>query len=1153
MPGSLLSNQEGFILRWQKSSASERANYALFLSEICDFLGLPRPEPSQQDETANTYVIDKAVHYQELDGSTTTNFIDLYKRNCFVLEAKQGSNPVQEGLFELAPPEPARKIKRGTAVRGTRGWDTAMLAARGQAERYAKALPASEGWPPFLIVVDVGHSIELFADFSLTGKAYLPFPGPRDFRILLEELEKPEVRERLRAVWLEPHSLDPSRERARVTREVAGKLAILARNLELKYTPKEVAEFLTRCIFTSFAEDVGLLPERAWLGLLESLHHDEKNFPPVVESLWKTMNEGGFSPVLRCDILQFNGGLFETTRALPLTPDQIYLLIEAANSRWRDVEPAIFGTLLERALDPDERHALGAHYTPRAYVERLVLPTIVEPLRDDWRSTQAVITRLLKSGNHEGAIEAVHQFYRQLCSVRVLDPACGSGNFLYVALEHMKRLEGEVLDTLHALGESQQALEHTGLTVDPHQLLGIEVNPRAAVIADLVLWIGYLQWHFKTRGDAQPPLPVIRNFHNVKEADALITWTGREPAMDENGVPVTVWDRVTLKEHPATGEKVPDEMARIPVYEYSGVKKAKWPDADFVVGNPPFIGGKDIRAWHGDGYAFAIREAYDDVPESADFVMYWWERAAELARASKLRRFGFVTTNSITQVFDRRVVAQNLNATKDPLSIVFAIPDHPWLKALADEEEAATRHAAVRIAMTVGERGEHKGHLYRVTREGDAHSEGTDVELAERTGRIFADLRIGVDVASAQTLRANEDLSCRGVVLHGSGFIINGETARALGWDRLPGLEQHIRPYLNGRDLTGRSRNAMVIDLFGLSSEEVLKRFPEVYQWVSDRVKPERDQNREDFIRENWWIFGRPRPELRKPMIGLARYISTVETAKHRIFVFLDASVLPDNMLVNVATSDTFHLGVLSSRIHVCWALAAGGTLEDRPRYNKTRCFDTFPFPNCSDAQKETIRGIAERLDAHRKRQQALNSDLTLTQMYNVLDAVRSGKDLTAEERAIYDCGLVGVLRELHDELDAAIFAAYGWPADLTDEEILGNVVALNAQRSAEERAGIVRWLRPEFQAPNELLVQTTLAGMAPVEVPAPARRKQPWPATLPDQVRAVKDALRATPSQNVQQIAAAFKPASRTRVAEILETLTALGQTRQVGDRYSL
>ena len=222
----------------------------------------------------------------------------------------------------------------------------------------------------------------------------------------------------------------------------------------------------------------------------------------------------------------------------------------------------------------------------------------------------------------------------------------------------------------------------------------------------------------------------------------------------------------------------------------------------------------------------------------------------------------------------------------------------------------------------------------------------------------------------------------------------------------------------------------MVIDLFGLTSEEVRSQFPEVYQWVHDRVKPERDENREPFIRENWWIFGRPRPELRKPLFGLSRYISTVETAKHRIFVFLDARILPDNRLVNFALEDSFFFGVLSSRIHIDWTLAAGGTLEDRPIYTKTRCFDTFPFPDCTDAQKQAIRGIAERLDAHRKRQQQIAPWLTLTEMYNVVEKLRAGQELTEEERNIYDAGLAGLLRELHDELDAAVFAAYGWPVE---------------------------------------------------------------------------------------------------------------------------
>lgn len=1142
------SKNAPFVTRWEQSSASERSNYALFLSELCDFLDLPRPDPSQADDTANTYVIDKAVALSNLDGTITTNFIDLYRQRCFVLEAKQGSNPQAPN-----PLHTARRLRRGTAVRGTEGWDEAMLAARAQAERYAKALPASEGWPPFLIVVDVGHSIELYADFSLTGKAYLPFPDPRTFRILLHQLVEPEIQARLRTVWLDPLSLDPSRETAKVTREVAAKLAILARDLERYHSPKAVAEFLTRCIFTSFSEDVGLLPERSWLNLLESLRNEVANFSPMAEALWKTMNEGGFSPILRSHVLKFNGGLFESTTAIPLNLDQLNLLIEAANSRWRDVEPAIFGTLLERALDPDERHALGAHYTPRAYVERLVIPTLVEPLRDDWRNVLAVITQHVKAGDKTAAIGAALAFHKQLCNTRVLDPACGSGNFLYVALEHMKRLEGEVLQYLYDLGETQQAFEHTGLTVDPHQLLGLELNPRAVAVADLVLWIGYLQWHFRTRRDAQPPIPVIRNFHNIVEADALISWKNRVPAKDKDGNPITQWDGITKKEHPITGKQVPDEAARCPIYEYIDPKQQKWPEADFIVGNPPFIGGKDIRAEMGDGYVTALRKVYEEVPDSADFVMYWWQRAAELARASKIRRFGFITTNSLPQVFNRKVVAQNLNATKDPLSLIFAIPDHPWLKFLSNEERAATRHAAVRIAMTVAERGEHSGHLYHVTSEGDTSSEGTAVELNEQTGRIFPDLRLGANVSSATALVSNERVCTPGVKLHGAGFIITRDEAAALGLGRIDGIERHIREYRNGRDLVGIPRGVMVIDLQGLSTKQVMARFPEVYQWILDRVKPERDHNAEAYRRENWWVFGRKHTDLRESLKGLARFISTVETAKHRIFAFLDINILPDNRLINFAFEDAFFLGVLSSSIHVAWTLSVGGTLEDRPVYTKTRCFDPFPFPDCTEVQKRTIRDIAERLDAHRKRQQQLLPTLTLTDMYNVLEKLRTGAELTEADRAIYDNGIISILRDLHDELDSAVFAAYGWSPNLTTEEILEHVVALNAQRRAEETTGLIRWLRPEFQAPNAVAVQTSLGGLVPTEVPAVAHRKQTWPVTLTDQVRAIKDTLRATPFQSPQQIASAFKPASRTRVAEILETLTALGQTRQIEDKFTL
>jgi hypothetical protein len=271
--------------------------------------------------------------------------------------------------------------------------------------------------------------------------------------------------------------------------------------------------------------------------------------------------------------------------------------------------------------------------------------------------------------------------------------------------------------------------------------------------------------------------------------------------------------------------------------------------------------------------------------------------------------------------------------------------------------------------------------------------------------------------------------------------------------------------------------------------------------------------------------------------------------------VFLDSIVLADNKLVNIALSDGYSLGVLSSRIHVTWALASGGHLGvgNDPVYVKTTCFDKFPFPDASEAQKAIIREVAERLDAHRKRQQQLHPTLTLTGMYNVLEKLRANEEFTVEDHATYEMGLVGNLRETHDELDEAVFAAYGWPAGLSTEQILANVVALNAERRTEEASGMVRWLRPEFQAPNAPAIQQTLGGLVPVEAPAAVRRKQPWPATLTEQFRVIKDALRATPFQTPQQIASGFKPASRTRVEEILQTLTALGQTRQVEDRYLL
>jgi len=809
---------EGFISRWSAASPSERANAQPFLLELCDLIRVARPDPTPD----NGYSFEFAVTEPHADGSTSEGRMDLYKRACFALEAKQFKTVTPE-LSELqlaAEAVAATKKKKSSApVRGTEAWDDAMVKARGQAERYVRALPPTEPNPPFLIVVDVGDTFELFADFTQAGKAYLPFPDPRGFRIRLADLRNDHIRERLRQVWTNPLALDPARRSAAVTREVSEHLATLATSLEKAgNAPKTVAEFLTRCLFCMFAEDVGLLPERGFTELLNSIPDSGEGFVRMMQQLFVEMQKGAdFSVILRRKLLRFNGGLFDDCEVLPVNRDQLALLRNAAKQNWRNVEPAIFGTLLERALGGEgERHKLGAHFTPRAYVERLVLPTVIEPLRAEWESVRAAAVTHARAGNLKKAGEEVLRFHGRLCATRVLDPACGSGNFLYVALENMKRLEGEVLDTAAQFGENL-LLELSTHAVDPHQFLGLEINPRAAAITELVLWIGYLQWHFRTRGQTMPAEPVLKKFRNIECRDAVLACDDIKPVTyamaaenpDIPGLPdavrdecsrrreeadggispersrqlVTVWDRRSSKADPVTGHDVPDETKRVPLFFYANPRPADWPESDFIVGNPPFLGKGKLREAVGDGYAETLRETYPAVPESADFVLYWWHKAAELVRSGRVKRFGLITTNSLRQTFARRVVEMHLEgrgrplgAPEDesrrrrkeakssepatapphvgayaPLSLLFAIADHPWVDT-ADG-------AAVRIAMTVGVAGKHDGELLEVTDEQPQEDGSAKVSFASKRGNINADITVGAKVADAVPLKANEGLT----------------------------------------------------------------------------------------------------------------------------------------------------------------------------------------------------------------------------------------------------------------------------------------------------------------------------------------------------------------------------------------------------------
>ena len=602
------------------------------------------------------------------------------------------------------------------------------------------------------------------------------------------------------------------------------------------------------------------------------------------------------------------------------------------------------------------------------------------------------------------------------------------------------------------------------------------------------------------------------------------------------------------------------------------------------------------------GYAEALWRAHPHMNESADFVMYWWDRAAELLTRKKtpLRRFGLVTTNSISQVFQRRVMERHLNA-KAPVSLIFAVPDHPWTKATKDS-------AAVRIAMTAARAGSHEGELREVVSEAGLDTDEPTLAFTTREGKINSDLSVGVDVSRAAPLLANEGLSSRGVQLMGSGFIVTLSEAEQLGLGRRPGLERHIRHYRNGRDLTARPRQVMVIDLFGLAADEVRRGYPEVYQHLLTTVKAGRQAQVDkspttDALSylENWWIFGKPRNGLRAALAGLSRYIATVETAQHRTFQFLDGTVMPDNRLVCFALSDASQMAVLSSRVHMAWALATGALLEDRPIYTKSKGYDPFPFPDPDEPTRARLRALGEELDATRKAVQAEHPDLTLTGLYNVLEKLRAGEPLTDRDEDVKARGRVLILKDLHDQIDRAVLEAYGWDdlipsplggeggrrsrsdegalsaAPLSDDSasdqqpphpsrsashllprgekeiddlILERLVALNAERAAEEAAGHVRWLRPDYQIPRfakgaaapksgELDLGATVVA---IDKGLPA-----FPKDKGEQVMAIRAVLQsAARPMDAPAVARAFKGGGKRieqRVVQALSTLVRYGE----------
>ncbi|HYN21098.1 MAG TPA: DNA methyltransferase, partial [Thermoanaerobaculia bacterium] len=1050
------------------AGGAERANYQMYLSELVALLDLPKPDPATHETERNDYVFERFVRKSDAGEPAGTGRIDLYKRGCFVLEAKQsrwkGGAKHRQALDQAMLPEIGDKVQQAPAK-----YDVLMRDARRQAEDYARALPHE--WPPFIIVCDVGRAFELYFDWSGMGKDYGFFPDKQHYRIELEQLRDPDVQARLRAIWTNPKSVDPRLQAAEVTRGIARRLAQVSAYLEASNRSRaretglesmmieETSLFLMRIIFCMFAEDIGLLPKDRFKAFLEDTVDKEKRFEEGLHDLWAKMNTkgGGFAWAVDEAVRWFNGGLFESNRTYVLSNADRGELFEAAKTNWRRVEPAIFGTLLEQALTAEERAKLGAHYTPRPYVERLVDATIMEVLKAEWAEAQ---TRIEAALPDEGAARAIAEgFHGHLAGTRVLDPACGTGNFLYVSMELMQRLESEVIDAIQKLGGEAHP------KVGPNQFFGLEKNPRAAKIAELVLWIGWLRFRIRNNPEDVPE-PVL-------DRSARINF-GRHGGYD------AVLRQNEIGEPDLANPLAPD-----------------WPEAEFTVGNPPFIGkGSAMREALGDAYVEALWKAHPNVPRSADFVMFWWDRAATILASGKspLRRFGLVTTNSITGSFNRRVIARHAG----DLSLVFAVPDHPWIKApKAERKERARRRgkerlqllhpelgfvddesdvkkrksgpAAVRVAMTVAEAGHKEGRLVRVSGERGLDTEDPQIETIEAEGWINSDLSLGADITGAADLKANQGLSCNGMMLAGQGFKINRVQARHLVEEDGEAAHRVIRPYVGGSELVQHRKDSFVVDLCGLTESEARQQFPETYSHLLKTVKPERDKNRRPAFRKRWWVFGEPRKTFRPSLEGLARYIATTETTKHRIFQFLPTEVVPDHMIIAIASDDAFHLGVLSSRIHVEWALKAGGWLGvgNDSRYSKSKVFDPFPFPDPDPKQRTRIAELAEELDATRKAALVETLGLTMTEIYNLRAKVALGAIMSPTEQERAAKARAAIINRLHEQLDEAVADAYGWPSNLAPAEIVAGLVALNAERVAEEERGTIHWLRPDHQVPR--------------------------------------------------------------------------------------
>ena len=912
-----------FIERWSNAGFGERQGAQSFFNDLCGLVGHPTPASYAQPEA---FTFEKAV---------PGGFADAYFEEHFGWEFK-GRDAQLDGAFD-------------------------------QLLRYQVHLKT----PPLLIV----------SSFQ-TIRIQTNFPGMETARydVSIDELEQPERLGLIRDVFFAPQRF---RERLRsvdaVTSETAALFQSIVEDMEqhaantLPYSTNPVtpystntvtpysdtgaerlARYLNQLVFCLYSEDAGLLPDGLFTRIVAQHYRDPATFDRAIRSLFAQMATGGFSGA--DEIAHFNGDLFNVVDTVELSAVALQRLGEACEKNWRDIEPSIFGTLFERALDASKRAQTGAHYTGAADIELVVEPVVMTPLRREWEAARAEIEEM-----DDAARQRLEAFRQRLASVTVLDPACGSGNFLYIALRSLLDLEKEVIDFAAARGWH-------GLTptVQPSQMLGLEINHYAAELARTALWIGYIQWH-QANGFPYTQRPILTPLDTIRQTDAILDLSDAE--------------------HPAEPE---------------------WPAAEFIVGNPPFLGGGLLRQNFTDEYVEPLFDLYGDrIPNFSDLCCYWFEKARSMLESQQTKRCGLLATQGIRGRANRSV----LERIKETGDIFTAHSDRPWV----------LEGAAVHVSIVCFDDG--------------SQTERTLDDQPATT--INANLMQGVDLTKAQTLEENARICFIGDTKKGK-FEISAETAALMlsdnGNPNGKSNSEVVRPWANGLDVTRRWRDMWIVDFDMNMSEYEAAQYEMPFEHIKTEVKPARDKVRNSLERQRWWVHGRPAPDWRQAVAGLERYIATPRVSKFRLFVFLDENVLPDGNLVVFAKNDLYTFGVLHSYIHEVWALHMGTRLESRPRYSHTATFGTFPFPHPTDAQRDAIAAAAAELN--RLREGWLNPEgigaaelrrRTLTNLYN--------------QRPTW-------LHNAHAALDAAVSQAYGWPADLADAEILERLLALNLERA---------------------------------------------------------------------------------------------------------